>query len=438
MHPILWYVLGILSTLATLYGLWLRRAREQVSEAAQVEDLSDRQVELRLAGELLRDRSEKLESVAESIGAELANLATGVEGHAQLLCEAMGQPHLVVGRAEQLWLGLRRLRLFSEKILSFSKVSALDIQQLNMRPMLSALREELEEYAGGSLKIELNIASSLPLALASEHAFHNASLFLVDTLLFLEPNASLLTITASTRVSEDQAPQIEVEFCAEPEDSAEPRTPPKQDVQFGYLAARNLLESQGAMLSFDHVQGLRVSCLITVPVVYIGEAEAEQQGPNPEEEHAYGGVLILEDDRSIRNMLASELHKTGRNIFTAPDGASARSLLEATPERFELLILDQQARGESGDQLAQRASHLNPEIKVLLLSTERGPGLRLPPERRQRIVILAKPFSLMELRESIGALLSPWEVPDPATPVGPSSATLAADSSTTGIGNDGS
>jgi hypothetical protein len=107
-------------------------------------------------------------------------------------------------------------------------------------------------------------------------------------------------------------------------------------VQFGYLAARNLLESQGALLSFDHVQGLRVSCLISIPAAQSGELEAQQQGPNPEEGHAFGGILILEDDRSIRDMLACELRKTGRNIFTAADGASARSLLEATPERFEL------------------------------------------------------------------------------------------------------
>jgi CheY-like chemotaxis protein len=413
MYPLLWFLLGILAAFTALFVFWLGREREEVSAAIDEEEGEDQiepPVEYRLATELLDDTSTQLESVAGSIGAELANLATGVEGHAQQLCEAMDQPALVVSRAEQLWRGVRRLRLFSEKIISFSQGSELEILQVEMRPLLSSLRQELEEYAGGSLKIELNIAASLPPALAAEYALRNSIIFLADTLLYLEPNASLLTISASNRLSEEDAPQVEIELSAEPEDSAEPRTAPRQDVQYGYLAARNLLINQGATLSFDHVEGLNVSCLITLPAAESADPDqAIQVGPNPEEEHPYGGVLILEDDCSIREMLATELRKTGRNIFTAADGASARSLLEATPERFELLILDQQARGEPGDQLARRALDLHPEVKILLLSTDHSPGFKLSRESRQRLVMIPKPFALMELREGIGILLGTWK-----------------------------
>ncbi len=418
MQSLLWFLLGILAAFTALFAFWLGREREDVSEAIEEEEEDEEKeiataellVEYRLANELLDDTSHQLESVAGSVGAELANLATGVEGHAQQLCEAMDQPTLVVSRAEQLWRGVRRLRLFSEKIISFSQASKAEITPVEMRPLLISLRHELEEYAGGSLKIELNIAASLPPALAAEYALRNAVIFLADTLLYLEPNASLLTISASNRLNEEDAPQVEIELCAEPEDSAEPRTPPRQDVQYGYLAARNLLIHQGASLSFDHVEGLNVSCMITLPAAESAyPEELVEVGPNPEEVHPFGGVLILEDDCSIREMLANELSKTGRNIFTAADGASARSLLEATPERFELLILDQQARGEPGDQLAKRALDLHPEVKILLLSTEHSLGFKLSRESRQRLVMIPKPFALMELREGIGSLLGVWE-----------------------------
>ena len=52
-----------------------------------------------------------------------------------------------------------------------------------------------------------------------------------------------------------------------------------------------------------------------------------------EPQHAYGGILIVEDDPAVRTVVAREMEKTGRRIFSCPDGAAARSLLLATPER---------------------------------------------------------------------------------------------------------
>ena len=374
-------------------------------------------LERNLATENLQDAYGRIEVVARSVGDELANMISGIEGHAQLLCEAVGEPTLVALRAEHLWKSVRRMRLFSEKILSFSSVAQLEVEPIRMRPFLSSLAQEIETYSGNCLSVELVTSEFLPPALACHRALRNAALFLVDTLLALETRANRLSLRAFTSIHEDDDTRIEFEICAEAEDakgSASQKV--EQAVQLGYHAASNILQAQGATLSFDQMEGLNATC-------YISLRAAESEAPESESEsaaslepveaelpHQYGGVLILEDDQFIRSMMAHELGATGRNIVSCVDGASARSLIEATPERFELLILDQGARLESGVSLATRALELDPNTKILLLNTAGTPVA--PPAGLERSwAQISKPFGIMELRGAIQHLLGTGPLP---------------------------
>ena len=54
-------------------------------------------------------------------------------------------------------------------------------------------------------------------------------------------------------------------------------------------------------------------------------------------------------------MLTNELRRLGRHVIACDEGRAAESLYSATPERFELLILEQDARRLSGNALAAQA-----------------------------------------------------------------------------------
>lgn len=362
-------------------------------------------VELELARRVLDETTRDLESLANGLGQELATIACAIEGHAELLCEALGEPRLIAARAELLTIGVRRLRMFSEKILSFSQVDSLPVDRLDARSVLSDLAEEIEE-AGSRLKVRVSTSEYLPPVLASERALRNAALFLVDTLLRIETRASRLELRAHAQIYEDQDTRVQIEVCAEADEAGPPHEPTDHAVHLGYIAARNLLEAQGASLSFDEVEGLSVACFISLPTAQqelLPEPVVELPRVEPEAPHKFGGVLILESDPAVRSLISHELRALGRKMVSCVDGASARELLEATPERFQLAILDTDARIECGASIARLAAERIPGIQVLLLTT--GPARRGVGDLGCDVRVLAKPFGLHELREMLREML---------------------------------
>ena len=102
-------------------------------------------------------------------------------------------------------------------------------------------------------------------------------------------------------------------------------------------------------------------------------------------------------------MLAAELKARGRNVFACADGDAVRVLLETTPDRFELLIVDQRSRSEPGHQLAETSARLCPGLKVCLIAGEDSDD---PPlDLRHRLHRLPKPFGVRDLRLLLEDLL---------------------------------
>ena len=86
---------------------------------------------------------------------------------------------------------------------------------------------------------------------------------------------------------------------------------------------------------------------------------------------------------------------------------AANSLFDATPERFELLILERESRRVRGEAVALRALRERPELKILLITP--GPGIAINPElaTHPELRVLHKPFGLMELRDALTQTLGP-------------------------------
>ncbi len=396
----------------------LARRRESAEEApapapATTPRSGPERVEVELARRLLDETTRDLETLANGLGEELATMASAIEGHAQLLCEGLGDPQVLAVRADRLWTGVRRLRMFSEKILSFGQVDTLPIAPVDARAALDQIAQEIEE-TGARLKVRVTSSGYLPPMLANERALRNAALFLVDTLLRIETRASRLELRAHAEVFDDQATRVRIEIWAEADESGAPHAPTDHAVHLGYIAARNLLEAQGARLAFDEVEGLSVACFLSFPTTQetgVLPEPTEPEAPFVERTpHHYGGALILESDPEVRSLIAHELQALGRKMVSCVDGASARSLLEATPDRFEMAVLSADARVEGGCSIAALAAERIPHVRILLLTTRPIAPSDLP--ETAAVHVLQKPFGLQELRDTIRHMAG-----SPATPL---------------------
>ena len=114
-------------------------------------------------------------------------------------------------------------------------------------------------------------------------------------------------------------------------------------------------------------------------------------------------ILLVDDDRGIRQLYADVLARCGYRVDTAQDGASGWRALNAG--RYDLLITDNTMPGVTGLDLIKKLRSEDMALPVILASgtvpTEelnRCPWLQLD-------AVLPKPFSIEELLETVRAVL---------------------------------
>ena len=115
-------------------------------------------------------------------------------------------------------------------------------------------------------------------------------------------------------------------------------------------------------------------------------------------------ILLVDDDASMRSLVARALTSDGHSVTEAGDGETALDTLDRTPG-FSLLLTDVQMPGMDGLTLAARASAAAPSLRIVVISALELEAVRsgkLGPTARW----LAKPFTLDQIRAEVRAALA--------------------------------
>ncbi|MBI1243530.1 MAG: response regulator [Alphaproteobacteria bacterium] len=113
-------------------------------------------------------------------------------------------------------------------------------------------------------------------------------------------------------------------------------------------------------------------------------------------------ILVVDDDREIRRLVARFLTENGLRVTAAGDGKEADEAMAAG--RFDLVVLDLMLPGEDGISIARRLRK-STDLPILMLTargseTDRIVGLEIGADD-----YLTKPFSPRELLARIRAVL---------------------------------
>jgi two-component system phosphate regulon response regulator OmpR len=124
-------------------------------------------------------------------------------------------------------------------------------------------------------------------------------------------------------------------------------------------------------------------------------------------------LLVVDDDRRIRDLLSRFLAAEGYRVTTAETAADARAKLDGL--RFDLLILDVMMPGETGFELA-RAIRKTSAVPIIMLTARDEKEARIEGLETGADDYISKPFEPRELSLRIGNILKRAQ-PAPAAPV---------------------
>jgi two-component system cell cycle sensor histidine kinase/response regulator CckA len=115
-------------------------------------------------------------------------------------------------------------------------------------------------------------------------------------------------------------------------------------------------------------------------------------------------VLVVDDEKSIRDLLVAILSRSGYRVFAAPNGREALALYAPRRAEVTLVISDLGMPEMGGGKLATQLLQLNPAVKLLFIS---GAGTASPAEHAPAgCVTLQKPFTREELLLAVHGVIA--------------------------------
>ncbi len=119
------------------------------------------------------------------------------------------------------------------------------------------------------------------------------------------------------------------------------------------------------------------------------------------------GILIVEDDKELREMLKVSLIRHKYSVIEATDGKDAISHFK--PSIIDLVVTDLIMPEEDGLKVIMKLRELKPQLKIIAISGggKAGPGSYLKLAKALGAdAVFSKPFSINDLVSKIESLLT--------------------------------
>lgn len=137
------------------------------------------------------------------------------------------------------------------------------------------------------------------------------------------------------------------------------------------------------------------------------QVEMERKTPKANMPKHFGTILLVDDDKMIRDVTGAMLKRVGYDVMTGQSGEEALVVYRANRERIDLVIVDMIMPEMSGGEVIDKLRAVNPAVRVILSS-----GYSLNGEakgimdRGDAQAFIQKPFQIQELADKIQEALS--------------------------------
>jgi len=121
-------------------------------------------------------------------------------------------------------------------------------------------------------------------------------------------------------------------------------------------------------------------------------------------------ILVVDDERSMREFLAIMLTRDGHEVVAAENGAQALAALRQRP--FDLLISDIRMPDCSGIEVLREAKGLQPDLPGILMTAFSSTQTAIEALRNGALDYISKPFDIDEMKRVVAQALERRQLQD--------------------------
>jgi len=400
--------------------------------AERTRQLEEQQREREAAEEQLR-QSQKMEAVGQLTGGlahDFNNLLTGITGSLELLGTRIAQGRIkdldrYVNAAQG---AAKRAAGLTHRLLAFSRRQTLDPKPTDVNRLVAGMEELIRRTMGPAIEVETVAAGGLWSTLVDPGQLENALLNLCINARDAMPDGGKLTIETGNKwldaraaVERDLPPGQYVALCVSDDGIGMPpdvtarafdpfftTKPIGQGTGLGLSMIYGFVRQSGGQVRIYSEVGQGTMVCLYMPR-HQGASEelhlpAEQsEAPRAEWDET---VLIVDDEPTIRMLVAEVLEDLGYTAIEAADGASGLKLLQSNT-RIDLLVTDVGLPGGmNGRQLADAARVARPNLKVLFITGYAENAALRHGHLAPGMHVMTKPFAMDALASRIKELIA--------------------------------
>ena len=387
------------------------------------QDVTDRvqtEASLEVAREALR-QSQKMEAVGQLTGGlahDFNNLLTGISGSLELMQTRMGQGRFddvecYIAVAQK---AAGRAAALTHRLLAFSRRQTFAPKPTDVNALIAGMEDLIRRTVGPSIELTTVAEQALWPALVDPSQLENALLNLCLNARDAMPDGGRIIIETSnswlnhSATQQNEVPDGEyLSLCVSdtgtgmPEDVIarvfEPfftTKPIGEGTGLGLSMIYGFAQQSGGQVRVSSTVGEGTTVCIHLPR-HLGDATGDAQArtlpamPRSQQDET---VLVVDDEPSVRMLVADILEELGYTALQAVDGASGLSVLQSDV-RIDLLITDVGLPGGmNGRQMADAARIARPRLSVLFITGYAETAVLGAGQLAPGMAVLTKPFGI--------------------------------------------
>jgi two-component system, cell cycle sensor histidine kinase and response regulator CckA len=380
-----------------------------------------------LKKELAANQAQKMEAVSElasGLAHDLNNILAIVQGNASLLLAGRPPTDKEAKSLESICAAVDRASKLVRHLLTLSRKQLPEMRPINLRDVVKSVSQSLSDVLTPNINVELRMQDGLPNICADAEMLEVVLINLAVNARDAMPNGGRLivgvdTVEMTAGAASENAERRAGKFVRLSVTDTGGGIPADVLPRIFEPFFTTKPVGKGTGLGLSTVYGIARQHLGWVEVqskinegstfqVLIPEMAPVQSAPTlPEPKPAgasSGGetILVVEDEPDLRELVLQILDSSGYKVITAGSGAEALQAWATHRAEIRLLLTDLALPdGMSGQDLADRLTTENPQLRVILTSGYSAglPGTELAGVDSRRF--LAKPYRPSTLLEIV-------------------------------------